>query len=621
MTTGDLKNNLRKLVSVLKQIHYPQSEYFASKVYELYGKTDSRFMETVYKVLRDEFGYKPQLTREQFLTIGFAERKIIFLCAILKLLREKHNELKPKGGTSEKKKMKQSCTNSQMNGTKVNGTCKETHAKKDVSTCSDQFGGPLPLDTDMKRFRSNGEALKAGLGLKEPLITREFMEDEPENHSTSKAEDYEVDLNIGKSGEVLGDKGHAFPSNLIIKSSDSSLFGKKFPVSQNVETCPYLLDRSQVKSVTWEDQGTGSRRFHSERREKVSRKPQPNPVSVPVSIHEIPYSVSSPEYYPTSFENTANRGMNPHLVPSPVTMTAAPEPSPDLMLTPTVKSSCFEVIPKSSSPSQVYLHPAAKIPPTTRVVRHPKASKGNTPESSVLNPGSNEENQVCILKQQLQELLKKYDHAILLNNEISARVVLLESKVKLLEEACERKCKCNCRNPSAAVSAKKKAIKQDDASVVVSGFNIHGEPRSTEQSCMNKPTSLSLKTFGEITSAMPKATSRKLFKETVTSLDNDDIVFDSYSHFVEVSDDEDGNDGADNDKDGTGKLKSVLSNEKDADIIISPFPSASKLSTLFSDPSTKNTVVNVQKRLQETRELLNRTNRDFATKFHHYQVE
>lgn len=37
--------------------------------------------------------------------IGFVERKIIFLCVILKFLRERYNEFKFKGGKLIKKKM------------------------------------------------------------------------------------------------------------------------------------------------------------------------------------------------------------------------------------------------------------------------------------------------------------------------------------------------------------------------------------------------------------------------------------------------------------------------------------------------------------------------------------
>ena len=161
-------------------------------------------------------------------------------------------------------------------------------------------------------------------------------------------------------------------------------------------------------------------------------------------------------------------------------------------------------------------------------------------------------------------------------------------------------------------------MKQDDAHVVVSGFNIHDETRSTEQSHV---TSLSMppKIVGGINSAVHKSTSRKLFKETTTSLGNNDAVIESSSH-SEVSDDDHGKDD-DDDGNSSGKVNSIPSDQKDADIIISPFPSSSKLSAVFSDPSTKNSIVNVHKRLQETRELLRRTNRDFATKFCHYQVE
>ena len=162
-------------------------------------------------------------------------------------------------------------------------------------------------------------------------------------------------------------------------------------------------------------------------------------------------------------------------------------------------------------------------------------------------------------------------------------------------------------------------MKQDDAHVVVSGFNIHDETRSTEQSHV---TSLSMppKIVGGINSAVHKSTSRKLFKETTTSLGSNDAVIESSSH-SEVSDDDHGKDDDDDDGNSTSKVNSIPSDHKDADIIISPFPSSSKLSAVFSDPSTKNSVVNVHKRLQETRELLRRTNRDFATKFCHYQVE
>ncbi|EDO40092.1 predicted protein, partial [Nematostella vectensis] len=125
MATGDINNNLRKLLKELKNVRFPRmheldlralslgkpdsflpilhyvfldyscelSEFFSEKDYDLYGKTDLRFVETVYKILRDEFHYKPPLTREQFLALGYAERKVIQLREIVQKCRLKHKEL------------------------------------------------------------------------------------------------------------------------------------------------------------------------------------------------------------------------------------------------------------------------------------------------------------------------------------------------------------------------------------------------------------------------------------------------------------------------------------------------------------------------------------------------
>lgn len=62
--------------------------------FELSGKTDLRFTETLYKVLRDVFQYKPVLTKEQFLQWGFAQRKISVVCDIINLVLQRHNQHK-----------------------------------------------------------------------------------------------------------------------------------------------------------------------------------------------------------------------------------------------------------------------------------------------------------------------------------------------------------------------------------------------------------------------------------------------------------------------------------------------------------------------------------------------
>ncbi|XP_078222376.1 centrosomal protein of 44 kDa isoform X10 [Callithrix jacchus] len=60
---------------------------------ELIAKNDLRFIDAVYKLLRDQFNYKPILTKKQFIQCGFAERKIQIVCDILNCVMKKHKEL------------------------------------------------------------------------------------------------------------------------------------------------------------------------------------------------------------------------------------------------------------------------------------------------------------------------------------------------------------------------------------------------------------------------------------------------------------------------------------------------------------------------------------------------
>ena len=64
------------------------------KGYELYSSTDKRFVTDVILLLQNEFSYRPSLSASQFLSSGYAERKIIFICDVVKLCRRKHQELR-----------------------------------------------------------------------------------------------------------------------------------------------------------------------------------------------------------------------------------------------------------------------------------------------------------------------------------------------------------------------------------------------------------------------------------------------------------------------------------------------------------------------------------------------
>ena len=48
------------------------------------------------QVLREMFTYKPPITKDQFFSNGFAERKVIMATEILNMLKARHKALTPK---------------------------------------------------------------------------------------------------------------------------------------------------------------------------------------------------------------------------------------------------------------------------------------------------------------------------------------------------------------------------------------------------------------------------------------------------------------------------------------------------------------------------------------------
>ncbi|XP_045432854.1 centrosomal protein of 44 kDa isoform X2 [Pipistrellus kuhlii] len=143
MATGDLKRSLRNLEQVLRSVNYPQevdcvglvkgdlaaslpiisysltsySPYVAELLMEsnveLIAKNDLRFIDTVYKLLRDQFNYKPILTKKQFLQCGFAEWKIQIICDILNCVIKKHKELSGLDKTLSLQRKKVNCAKSE----------------------------------------------------------------------------------------------------------------------------------------------------------------------------------------------------------------------------------------------------------------------------------------------------------------------------------------------------------------------------------------------------------------------------------------------------------------------------------------------------------------------------
>lgn len=143
MATGDLKRSLRNLEQVLRSLNYPQevdcvglvkgdvaaslpiisysltsyspyvAELLVESNLELTAKNDLRFIDTVYKLLRDHFNYKPILTKKQFLQCGFAEWKIQIVCDILNCVMKKNKELSSLEKTPSQQRKKTSSVKSE----------------------------------------------------------------------------------------------------------------------------------------------------------------------------------------------------------------------------------------------------------------------------------------------------------------------------------------------------------------------------------------------------------------------------------------------------------------------------------------------------------------------------
>lgn len=69
------------------------AEFIYNQNFDMYTKNDYSFVELTYKLLRQKFAYRPILTIGQFLSPGFAERKILFCLDLIRIVKDKHLEL------------------------------------------------------------------------------------------------------------------------------------------------------------------------------------------------------------------------------------------------------------------------------------------------------------------------------------------------------------------------------------------------------------------------------------------------------------------------------------------------------------------------------------------------
>ena len=120
--TGDLEGNLNRVKRELRRIRFPVdfdagaaregnpmallpalhyallgfSRHVTSSLvdagHDLQAKSDARFVENAWRALREAFGYNPALSPSQFLSPGFAERKLMLLHDAVELCKRRHNE-------------------------------------------------------------------------------------------------------------------------------------------------------------------------------------------------------------------------------------------------------------------------------------------------------------------------------------------------------------------------------------------------------------------------------------------------------------------------------------------------------------------------------------------------
>ncbi|NXW38425.1 CEP44 protein, partial [Phaetusa simplex] len=95
MATGDLKGSLRKIEQGLRLLNYPRDVDYTHAISTTNCMVILKVKQTLtlLQVLRDQFQYKPILTKQQFLQFGFAERKMQIVCDIINCVVKKHKEL------------------------------------------------------------------------------------------------------------------------------------------------------------------------------------------------------------------------------------------------------------------------------------------------------------------------------------------------------------------------------------------------------------------------------------------------------------------------------------------------------------------------------------------------
>ncbi|KAG3111907.1 hypothetical protein PI124_g9470 [Phytophthora idaei] len=93
LETGDVSDLLRVLHFVLLDSSRAVAQFLVDKGYDLYGKTDARFVESAFRLLRNEFRCFPSLSVTQFLSRQFVARRLAIVADAAAAVALKRQEL------------------------------------------------------------------------------------------------------------------------------------------------------------------------------------------------------------------------------------------------------------------------------------------------------------------------------------------------------------------------------------------------------------------------------------------------------------------------------------------------------------------------------------------------
>eukprot|EP00933_Yihiella_yeosuensis_P053406 TRINITY_DN5163_c0_g1_i3.p1 TRINITY_DN5163_c0_g1~~TRINITY_DN5163_c0_g1_i3.p1 ORF type:complete len:626 (+),score=131.23 TRINITY_DN5163_c0_g1_i3:105-1982(+) len=214
---------------------------------ELRSKSDLRFIEALYRVLREHLGYNPVLSVNQFFSQGFAERKVLLCQDILQAVLAKHEELtiaasKATGRTPPVRRARRQTVDAQEPTT--GGSLPSSTRASNVDTRNSSLGQSLPehrtIVEDL-RCSSDSQAWQSETERSPPVPSRL----EGQAHTLNAAADYSgsehgfsniEEAEANRSEDVASDVGST-PQGELSASKLGSLSAEVSLVSQVEDHC------------------------------------------------------------------------------------------------------------------------------------------------------------------------------------------------------------------------------------------------------------------------------------------------------------------------------------------------------------------------------------------------